>query len=332
MAAFSKRGPYWRAQVRRLGFTPVYASFDTKTQAEAWARDIESKMDRGSFYSMAEAERTSLEDALDRYYREIILKKSHPGKDLQRIKRWKEHPLAKRHLANLRGADFATYRDARRADGRVENTIRLELQLVSHLFEISRKEWGMEGLLNPLKNIRKPSGAAERDRRLLPGEYEKLYSHLAGSGNCYAGPAFVLAIETSLRQAVLFSLRWRWIDLDKRVITIPPDLRGKGNKGVPSALPLSSNAVTVLRGMPRAISGQVLDCTANAVVCVWKRALKDLGIVGLRWHDLRHEAVSRLFEKGLNPIEVASISGHKGFTMLKRYTQLRAEDLAARLG
>jgi integrase len=76
----------------------------------------------------------------------------------------------------------------------------------------------------------------------------------------------------------------------------------------------------------------VLPTTANALRCVWKRALKDLGIKDLRWHDLRHEAASRLFEKGLHPLEVASITGHKSLTMLRRYTHLQPEALVAKLG
>ncbi len=55
-------------------------------------------------------------------------------------------------------------------------------------------------------------------------------------------------------------------------------------------------------------------------------------MINFRWHDLRHEATSRLFEKGLNTMEVASITGHEDLKMLKRYTHLRAEDLVGRLG
>jgi hypothetical protein len=85
----------------------------------------------------------------------IVIEKRHPYQENRRIDRWLADDLAYRTLGNLRGIDFAQYRDARRAVGRAENTIRLELQVVSHLFEIARKEWGMEGLPNPLKNIRK---------------------------------------------------------------------------------------------------------------------------------------------------------------------------------
>lgn len=82
---------------------------------------------------------------------------------------------------------------------------------MSHLFEIARKEWGMEGLLNPLKNIRKPSASSARDRRREAGEFEKIHAAQKSSGNPFAVPAFELAIETSLRQGTLFGLRWEWV-------------------------------------------------------------------------------------------------------------------------
>lgn len=360
MAYISQRGEYWRAEVRRRGYKPVYRSFDTKQQAQQWARRVESEMDSGAYVDRTEAERTTLREALERYRREIVPEKRHPYQENRRIQRWIDNPLSHRTLANLRGADFAKYRDERRAAGRAENTIRLELQLVSHLFEIARKEWGLESLPNPLKNIRKPSGSRARDRRLNPGEFEALRAQLAASNNAWAAPAFELAIETSLRQGTLFSLQWGWIDLRSRLITFPAEARGSDNKGVPSVLPLSSRAVTVLRHLaalaeapirledprsnfgpvnvaPSGLKGPVFQTTANAVLCVWKRSLQKASkslpnIKELRWHDLRHEAASRLFEKGLHPMEVASITGHKSMQMLKRYTHLRPESLLERLG
>jgi integrase len=332
MASVTKRGKYWRAQVRRLGHPPQSKTFDTHAEAEAWARIVESEMDRGIFVSRVEAERTTLAEALKRYKTEICSRKAHPAQEYQRVERWLREPLAHRYLANLKGVDFALYRDMRRAAGRAENTIRLELALVSHLFEVARKEWGMESLLNPLKNIRKPSGSRERDRRLKAGEYDRIAAALAKSENPCAPQAFDLAIETSLRQGMLVQLQWEWVDLERQVITIPASFRRHGNKGVPPVLPLSKRAVEVLKTLPVQASGPVFPTTANALRCVWKRALKDLGIKDLRWHDLRHEAASRLFEKGLHPLEVASITGHKSLTMLRRYTHLQPEALVAKLG
>lgn len=71
--------------------------------------------------------------------------------------------------------------------------------------------------------------------------------------------------------------------------------------------------------------------SGNAVRLAWERLRQRAGIVDLHFHDLRHEAVSRLFEKGLDMMAVAAISGHKTLSMLSRYTHLRAVDLVARL-
>lgn len=332
MASITKRGKFWRAQVVRRGYPPQYRTFDLRADAEAWARTLETEMDRGVFVSRVEAERTTLAEALGRYKTEISAHKAHPAQDHQRIRHWLRQDLSHYFLANLRGADFARYRDQRLAAGRAANTVRLELALVGHLFEIARKEWGMEGLMNPLKNIRKPSGSRERDRRLREGEFDKLVEALGKSDNAWVLPAFRLAIETSLRQGMLFALRWDWIDLQRQVVWIPTGFRSRGNQGVPAALPLSKAAVRVLEGLPRSLDGRVLPTTQNAVVCVWKKTLRRLGINDLRWHDLRHEAASRLFEKGLNPMEVASITGHKNLNMLRRYTHLQPDALAQKLG
>jgi site-specific recombinase XerD len=341
MAYIKQRGAYWRTEVRRKGYKPIYRTFDTQKQAEQWARRIEADMDVGQYFDRTEAEKTTLREALKRYRLDILPSKRHPYQETRRIERWLKHDLAYRTLANLRGADFAQYRDVRRADGRAENTIRLELQLISHLYEVARKEWGMEGLANPLKNIRKPSGSRSRDRRLQEDEYHRIHAALLNNSNIYAAPAFDLAIETSLRQGALFKLRWEWVDLTARMIKIPSSMREVENKNIPPILPLSTRSVAVLKSiyptdndgnmLPQP-TGLVLNTTTNAVICIWKRVLSKLAIKDLRWHDLRHEATSRFFEKGLHPMEVASITGHKSMQMLKRYTHLKPESLLNKLG
>jgi hypothetical protein len=139
MAYIQQRGEFWRVEIRRRGHKPIYHTFDTLKKAQQEARRIEAAMDAGSFVDQSEAEKTTLRQALERYRREVVPNKRHPYQEERRIDRWLETDLAYKTLAGLRGADFAQYRDQRRALGRAENTIRLELQLVSHLFEIARK-------------------------------------------------------------------------------------------------------------------------------------------------------------------------------------------------
>lgn len=156
-------------------------------------------MDRGIFVSRAEAERTTLREALDRYLAEVTPTKKGQAQETSLINRWRQDPLVTRFLASLRGADFAAYRDRRIAQGKSGNSIRIEFALVGHVFETARCEWGMELLANPIRNIRKPPTSHERERRLSVGEQERILAAMRAHGrNPWMEAAFVLAHETAL--------------------------------------------------------------------------------------------------------------------------------------
>jgi len=324
MATFRKRSGSWQALVKKKGFGQIARTFDTKGEAEAWAKVIEAEMVRGVYLSQKEAENTTLADALERYEREVSSAKKGYPQEKKRIRTWKSHPLAKRFLATIQGKDIATFRDERIKSGSSANTVRLDLAIISHLFEIARKEWGMEGLKNPVKSIRMPSPPAGRDRRLQPGELEKLLESLSEEMN----QVIRFALETAMRRGELAGMTWEMVDLKKRTVTLPETKNGQKR-----IVPLSSIAVTILneRLTTRRIDGKVWDIGLDAISQDFAKACQKADISGLHFHDLRHEATSRLFEKGFNPMEVSAITGHKTLQMLKRYTHLKAEDLAERL-
>ena len=173
MAYFRKRSGAWEASIEKKGFPRISRTFDTNGEAETWAATVESEIGRGVFVSRKEAENTTLADALDRYEREVSSEKKGKRREKSRIDRWRIHPVGKRPLAQIQGKDIAAYRDARLKEV-APNTVRLELALLSHLFTIAVKEWGMAGLVNPVMQIRKPKLPRGRDRRLLPGELERI--------------------------------------------------------------------------------------------------------------------------------------------------------------
>lgn len=325
MAAFQKRNGNWRAIIRRKGFPPVTKTFDSYDDAKIWAGDTEAKMKRGTFVDRSEAERTTLHEALGRYLREVTPhKKSAPTEGLT-IKRLQRHPLALRTLGDLRGADVALYRDERLTTVK-PSTVRLELALLSHLFTIALKEWGLP-VDNPVRAIRLPKLPAGRDRRLCGDEETKLMQACLQSRSPWLEPAVRLAVETAMRQGEILALKWPDIDLD-RATAIARDTKNGDDRTVP----LSTRAVAVLKKIPRSFDGRVIPVAQSSLEHAFKNACDRAEITGLRFHDLRHEATSRLLERGLNPMEVATITGHKTLQMLKRYTHLRAEDLVARLG
>ncbi|MHB1636404.1 tyrosine-type recombinase/integrase [Acidiferrobacter thiooxydans] len=340
MASFiPRKGPggkrVWQGHVRRRGYLAQVKTFDTKAAAEVWARRIEEEIDRGVFVSRAEAEGTTLGDALDRYLHEITptKKPSTVAREKNRIAVLTALPIARRSLASIKGSDIATFIRGRQAEGLGANAIRLDLALLSHVFTVAGSAWGMESLGNPVKRIRgqRPKLPGGRTRRLVDDEYRRLIETAAKDQGGMIGPLITWAIETAMRRGEIAAMRWEHLDRKARVLLIP-----ETKTGSPRRVPLSTAALGVLdvrmHQIPRHIDGRVWGMRPDSISQSFERVCKAAGVEGLTFHDLRHEATSRLFEKGLNPMEVAAITGHKTLQMLKRYTHLRAEDLVGRLG
>ena len=288
-------------------------------------------MDRGVFVSRTEAEGTTLAEALERYLREITPEKkpSTQSRETIRARVIAETSLARRSLASIKGSDVATFIRGRQAAGLGANAIRLDLALLSHVFTVAGSAWSMESLGNPVKRIRgqRPKLPGGRTRRLVDDEHQHLIEAASVDRGGKIGPLVTWAIETAMRRGEIAAMRWEHLDRRARVLLIP-----ETKTGTPRRIPLSTAALAVLDGLAQRIDGRVWGMRPDSISQAFERVCGAAGIEGLTFHDLRHEATSRLFEKGLNPMEVAAITGHKTLQMLKRYTHLRAEDLVERLG
>ncbi|MET3602142.1 site-specific integrase [Martelella mangrovi] len=330
MATIRKLRGRWQAQVRRRGLKPRCKSFDSKTDAEKWARDLEAQIDRfGAAPDTRLLEVTTFGDLLERYQREVSPTKRGAVQEVQRIGVLRRHDLAYRTLIGLSQQDIASFRDERLASVAPSTVVR-ELAIISHVLEVAIRDWGYPLSRNVVKLVRRPVIRNERSRRLKRDEEQRL---LAG---CDAGqiPFFktliIVAIETGMRRGELLGLQWDDISHNRRVITLHMTKNGSGRE-----VPLSQRAFDALmawKAESDVDQSAVFPTTPGAQEQAWRRLLKRTNIDGLRFHDLRHESVSRLFERGLNMIEVSSISGHKELRMLKRYTHLSADDLVSRLG
>lgn len=249
--------------------------------------------------------------------------------------------MARRSLASIRSSDIATYRDIRITEVSAQTVVH-EVNLISNLFNIARKEWGMESLRNPVEVVRKPKLPNGRDRRLV-GEEERWLLKSASESSLLLESIIIVALGTAMRLGELLKLSWDEIDLERRVAVISDTKNGDVRR-----VPLSTVVVRTLRALPRSIeTNRVFWCwkASDSIQATWRRAITRVQesyldncrtnghdtnsqiLLNFRFHDLRHEATSRLFEMGFNPMEVATITGHK----LKRYTHLRAEDLAKRM-
>lgn len=351
MATIRKRGELqWQAIIKRRGHPLLSKTWNTRKEAEAWARQIESEMDRGVFVSRAEVERTTLNDLIERYRAEVLPGKR--GKHFKPSLNVLDEHLGKYSLAALSPKLVASFRDKRTKAGLSASTVKKEINLLSKLIDLAGKEWGVPLSANPCAMVSRPIEKNARDRRLSPDEERYLLAA------CELHTALIarFALETAARLGELLALRWADVDTTKRVMVIRGiDERGTKSGDALRAVPLSTSAVFVLdelKKLPRGIdrvfywwkaSDSFNKTWVRAVQRARERYLADCEksrkepaagfLKDLRFHDLRHEATSRLFEKGVfDGMEVASITGHKTLAMLKRYTHLRAEDLAKKLG
>ncbi len=181
---------------------------------------------------------------------------------------------------------------------------------------------------NPVSQIRLPAMGRPRDRRLTPGEFDRLLK-AARASRCKMLPtAIELAVETAMRREELCSLTWTDVDMNRQVARLHLTKNGD-----PRDVPLSSRVIELLSQLVRPIrGGTVLRIRGPALSQAFRRVCKWTGLENLHWHDLRHEATSRLAERlGNDVMALSAVTDQKTLQMLKRYTHLRAEDLARRL-
>lgn len=298
-------------------------------------------MRRGAFIRREPAERITISDALNRYLREVVPTKrastqSGNRSQAEHLRRF----FGDYALAAVMPDLVAAYRDKRRLEEhRAANTVRVELALLSHVFEMAIKEWRLGLSINPVRAIRWPAPGQGRDRRLSAAEEAKLLEACDSHSNPMLGWMVRLALSTGMRAGEIQRLQRQDLNLKRRFVT----LRDTKNRET-RAVPLVPDALAVLEN---ALANPIRPIDTELVFFgepgrdgkrrgfeykpEWRRIKAEIGLEDLRFHDLRHEAVSRLVELGLSDQEVAAISGHRSMQMLRRYTHLRAEDLVHRL-
>lgn len=326
MPTIRKKGEgQYHVQIRKRGYPTQTKTFTKEADARRWATIIESEMERGVFVSRTEAEGTLVKDILARYETEVLPSKPGAQSDKSRLKTLKE-AFGDYRLASLSSSQVAKFRDQRLKSIGPQSVIH-EINLLNRVLKAASIDWGIHlpnGL--PTAQVRKPTKPRGRDRRVTDAEIEAI---LKATESAELSTVIVLALETGLRRSELALLAWDEIDLEKKIAHIP-----RTKTDVPRTVPLSSKAVAALMNLKIEDNGPIFRLKPESMSQSFERACEEhrANIADLRFHDLRHEATSRLFEKGLNIMEVAAITGHKTLEMLKRYTHLRAEDLAKKLG
>lgn len=343
-----RRGPHqFRVQVRRNG---VYQSrtFETLRQAQDWQRIVEGKVAGAEFIDFKRARTTTLAEVCDWMLDNRLHGDRPDAKNIAaKLRYWKASKFADWSLLSLHDWDLIEWRrevldeDSGEDGGQAGRGAECGPQTVIHRLNALSKlvqTWARANkvpLENPVKPGVRPSKPAGRDRRLLEDEERRLLEAAEKSTRSWLKSAIIIAIETCMRQSELASLIWVRVRLATEYPYV--DLvRTKNDK--PRRVPLSLRAVAAFRSLRaegdlEAVGTRVLPVeTGRGIVHAFRDVVVDREFPDLRWHDLRHEGISRLFElTDLRESEIMAISGHLTPAMLARYTHLRADRLGARL-
>ena len=314
MADIRKRNSKWQCIVRVHGYPPMTKTFNTKIDAQRYSRDLENKLWREQ-HNIAKKKFPKFREVLERYRDEVVIHKRSKDMETKLINYLLTEGFVNFGVNLVDAKLIAQYRD-RALRSLKSSSVNRRLAIISHCFTIAKKEWGYD-VVNPVLSIRRPKNPDPRDRRFTKEEINKILT--CNRTSPHMKFIIELALETGMRRSEIANVRSEHI---------------KGNtlkivqaKVKPRTIPLTPRAVELLKyNMP-------IKMSSNAIHLSWVRICKRHSIEDARFHDLRHEALSRMFEvKSLNVPEVQLISGHlEPRTLMRVYANLRPKDLADKL-
>lgn len=334
MATYRRRNDRWQVQVRMVGGAARSRTFDTKAAAERWARSVEREIDE--MRSGRYVEQGTVDQLVRRYAIEVGAHKPLGRSKAGAIENIRVG-LGGLKVSRLTPEAIIAFAKARHAAGAGPVTIGIDLAYLGTILRSARALWRMQVTDEPVRQAREGLAiiglvgrSRARDRRPTQAEIDALCAYWRANPRQQIPMADIVefAIATGMRREEIRSIRWADLDGAARIITIRDRKHPREKKGNDERVPLLDatgyDALAIILRQPR-VAGRIFPVQPMSITRAWNRACTALGIEGLTFHDMRHEAVSRLFEAGL-PIEhVALVSGHRDWRTLRRYTQLKPE-------
>lgn len=334
MASIIQINGRWRALIRRKGHPSYCQTFPTKAMAQAWARGIETDIDRGQVLTpRSVVGRVVLVSDLIDTYRKLREKKRpirDDGNEHYMLKAL-ERGLGALDVSRLSSDDLVAYAEARADEGAGPYTVNMDISKLGTVLRLAGVTMKLNlpdvvGQARPvLAHAGLIGGGGKRERRPTEDELVRLVEWLAVNKGQLYSDVVRFAVATAMRRSEITRLRWADVDEEKRLVLVRNRKDPRKKAGNDQWVPLLGEAWTLVQDRPR--GDLIWPLHEQTISKYFKDATDALSVPDLRFHDLRHEGISRLFEQGFDIPRVALVSGHKSWNNLKRYTQLKPEAL-----
>jgi len=323
MSSIQKVNGKWKAQVCKVGFPRRSKTFSTRAHAISWANSTEHQLEQYKVYGYDKTLlNNKLSHLIDRYQATKSVFKRSYKKEVYILRKWKNTPLAQMRVGDISTVMIVSLVD--RWKGEIKPaSIRNYCAVLRHIFNVAINEWGYH-MDNPVSKVKMPK-SAETPLRRIRDEHLKELNKIFRERQSVMRWIVIFGLETAMRRGEIVNLKWEDIDRSKNTARISESKSGRVR-----CVPLTPRAIECLESVP-AQSEYVFNTTTSAIASAWKRIRVKAGAKNIRFHDLRHEAISRFFEKGLTIPEVASISGHRTPQMLFRYAHADQSKIAEKL-
>lgn len=318
MATIRKSGNGWQALIRRKGHKgPKSKTFNSRQRAEIWAKAQETLLEPKA--AGLPSPPLTLADAIERFIAGPLQSHRSAANEAYPLRATAESWLGSVLVSELSTRHLAIWRDQRLTCVKA-NTVMRELRILRVLLDWARDEQGAELQGNPARQLRVKAGNDARIVFLSHEQERRLMQALEKRKNPDNAFLVRLALTTAMRRSELLELQWEDIDLDHRVA----HLRRKGSaaSGSPQSyrmVPLSAATLKLLKTRAQR-HGRIVKTTICGARAAFERSKKEASLDTLRFHDLRHIAISRLWMEGYSALEISAASGHNDLKMLMRYS------------
>lgn len=338
MAFIKERGPYqFQVRSKVQGKQIVHGTYDTRAAADKVKADLNEKLEHG-FQISARRGLIALRDVMKDYEAAQRMKGTDPEDPIfWRIGCYRRDDsqykwLADLHLARISVKTMEVFLLQRAdVDEVTASTQNRDLSFLSAIFNYGRREYECTDWVNPISLAIRPKSDDARDRVMTKAERPIVEAALRASGSTYLYTAYLIALSTGMRRGEIAAATWADIDEshpDAIVLHIPKaNTKTKKARGVPVSDELWAH-LEILDKTTETIVG----ATSIAIGQAWHKAMIAAGVDDLRFHDLRHTALTQMSSTGnLDAIDLSKISGHATLKMLDRYVNPTAQELARKL-
>ena len=312
-------------------------TFDRKATAQAWIRKREAELYEPGAIEKANRKGVTVKQMIDQYL--VEYEKLRPLGKTKRatLKAIGESWLGEvvdQQLTSQKLVDYAM--DRIEKDGIQPQTVGNDLAHLGAVLSVARPAWGYEvdpqAMLDARRVLKKMGAvtkSVERNRRPTRDELDRIIKYFqkvrdARRQEIDMVRVVVFALFSTRRQEEITRIRWDALN-DQEQSALITDMKNPGQKyGNDVWCHMPDEAWRILQSMPR-VADEVFPYNSRSISASFTRACHFLQIEDLHFHDLRHDGVSRLFEKGWDIPRVASVSGHRDWNSMRRYTHLRGK-------